>query len=238
MSARHALIFAAGRGERMHPLSAHTPKPLLVAGGKRLIEWHLERLAAIGVTDVVINISYLAEQFPFALGDGSRWKLRIDYSHEGPQPLETGGGMLLAADRLGDQPFIVINADIWTDIDLGILTMSTSDLAHLVMVDNPVQHPLGDFHLDANGRLDSEATPRLTYSGVGLYRGGLLAHWQQDLADSGNAWDGQMPARFALVPLLRAAMRRGLVSGRYHRGRWSDVGTPQRLAELDARLRV
>ncbi len=237
MTVRRALILAAGRGERMRPLTMHTPKPLLVAGGKRLIEWHLQRLATIGVTEVVINTSHLAEQFPQALGDGSRWNLRIAYSHEGPQPLETGGGMLFALDRLGDQPFIVINGDIWTDIDFSSLALASPDLAHLVMVDNPVHHPAGDFHLDPHGRLASEGAPKLTYSGVGVYRRGMLAHWQDDLAAAGIVGHGMMPPRFALAPVLRAAMQRAAVSGQHHRGQWTDVGTPQRLAELDAQLR-
>jgi len=234
---RHALILAAGRGERMQPLTGHTPKPLLQAGGKRLIEWHLERLAAIGVSDVVINVSHLAEQFPAALGDGSRWNLRISYSLEGPQPLETGGGMLHALERLGDDAFIVANGDIWTDFEVAKLALGSADVAHLVMVDNPAHVPQGDFHLDPQGRIAAQGSPRLTYAGLGVYRPGILAHWQEDLAVAGVNWEGDTPARFALVHVLRAAIRRGEVSGHHHRGIWTDVGTPQRLDELDRLLR-
>lgn len=237
MTPCRALILAAGRGERMRPLTAHTPKPLLAAGGKSLIEWHLQRLAAIGVTEVVINTSHLAEQFPTALGDGSRWNLHITYSHEGPQPLETGGGMLHALDQLGDGAFLVINGDIWSDLDFGTLQIAVDDEAHLVLVDNPEHHGQGDFRLDADGRLHAEGSPRLTYAGIGIYRATLLQRWQDDLASAGVDWDGARPARFALAPILRAAMGRGRIGGTRHAGAWTDVGTPQRLAELDARLR-
>jgi MurNAc alpha-1-phosphate uridylyltransferase len=218
-----ALIFAAGRGERMRPLTDATPKPLLEAGGKRLIEWHLESLARAGVREVVVNTSHLAEQFPAALGDGTRWGVRIRYSHEGPEPLETGGGMLRALPLLGDAPFIAVNGDIWTDFDFSALPQDPTGLAHLVLVDNPVQHPHGDFVL-RDGLLRDEPAPRLTFAGIGVYRTELLT--------------GQAPGKFGIVPILRAAMREGRVSGARHRGAWFDIGTPQRLAELDARLRA
>jgi MurNAc alpha-1-phosphate uridylyltransferase len=226
----HALIFAAGRGERMRPLSDATPKPLLRVGGKALIEWHLERLAGAGVRKVVINTSHLAAQFAAALGDGSRWNLRIAYSFEGPEPLETGGGMLRALPLLGAAPFIAVNGDIWTDFDFSTLPQSPGGLAHLVVVDNPPHHPRGDFLL-RGGVLedDSEELPatrgscvRLTFAGIGVYRPELL--------------DGQAPGKYSIVPLLRAAMRTGRVSGEHFRGRWSDVGTPQRLDDLDRAL--
>jgi len=215
-----ALILAAGRGERMRPLTDTTPKPLLETGGKRLIEWHLERLASAGVQDVVINTSHLAEQFPPALGDGSHWNLRIAYSYEGPEPLETGGGMLHALPLLGAAPFIAVNGDIWTDFDFSTLPQDPLGLAHLVLVDNPPQHPHGDFVL-RDGRVFDEAQPRLTFSGIGVYRAELL--------------HGKTPGKFALAPILRAAMPERRVSGEHYRGDWSDVGTPQRLAELQAR---
>ena len=214
-----ALIFAAGRGERMRPLTDATPKPLLQAGGKRLIEWHLQALARAGAREVVINTSHLAEQFPDALGDGSRWNLRIHYSYEGPEPLETGGGMLRALPLLGDDPFIAVNGDIFTDFDFSTLPQNPAGLAHLIVVDNPPQHPHGDFALHG-GRVFDE--PQMTFAGIGVYRPELLA--------------GQTPGKFSLVPLLRAAMRAGRVSGAHHRGAWFDIGTPQRLAELDAHL--
>ena len=217
-----ALIFAAGRGERMRPLSDATPKPLLSVGGKRLIEWHLEKLAAAGVRDVVINTSHLAEQFPAVLGTGARWDLRIHYSYEGPEPLETGGGMQRALPLLGAAPFIAVNGDIWTDFHFSTLPQDPRGLAHLVLVDNPVHHPRGDFALrDACVRDEEEG--RLTFAGIGVYRPELLA--------------AHAPGKYSIVPLLRAAMRAGSVSGEHFRGAWSDVGTPQRLAALDADLK-
>ena len=174
---RHALIFAAGFGERMRPLTEHTPKPLLMAGGKPLIEWHLEKLAAAGVRYVVINTSHLAAQFPEKLGNGSRWGLRIRYAYEGTVPLETGGGMLNALPLLGPEPFIAINGDIWCDIDFAALPAEPEGLAHLLLVDNPAHHPLGDFSLHGD-RVDDDGDPRLTFSGIGVYRGGLLGRWR------------------------------------------------------------
>jgi MurNAc alpha-1-phosphate uridylyltransferase len=216
-----ALIFAAGRGERMRPLTDATPKPLLQAGGKRLIEWHLQSLARAGVREVVINTAHLAEQFPAALGDGSRWGLRIRFSYEGTEPLETGGGMLRALPLLGSDPFIAVNADIRTDFDFSTLPQNPHGLAHLVVVDNPPQHPHGDFVL-RDGLLHDAPAPRLTFAGIGVYRPELLA--------------AHVPGKFGIVPILRAAMREGRIGGTRHSGEWSDIGTPQRLAELDARL--
>jgi MurNAc alpha-1-phosphate uridylyltransferase len=247
----HALIFAAGRGERMRPLTDVTPKPLLATGGKPLIVWHLEKLAAAGVREVVINTSHLAEQFPAALGDGVRWGARIHYSYEGPEALETGGGMLRALPLLGDAPFIAVNGDIWSDFDFSTLPQNPHGLAHLVMVGNPEHHARGDFVLRFDGKLDSEypdAPPsglrppspacggrekdmppagagegkQLTFAGIGVYRPKLLA--------------GHASGKFSLVPILRTAMREGKVSGEHYRGAWSDIGTPQRLAELGRRL--
>jgi MurNAc alpha-1-phosphate uridylyltransferase len=232
---RHALIFAAGLGERMRPLTDHTPKPLLQAGGKPLIVWHLEKLAAAGVHYVVINTSHLAEQFPDTLGDGHRWGLRIRYAYEGPVPLETGGGMLNALALLGDAPFIAVNGDVHSDVDYASLPPEPQGLAHLLMVDNPAHHPHGDFVLDAHGRLHAEGAPRLTFSGIGVYRRELLGDWRTTIGDVPGA--NAVPPRFRLAPLLRAAMAAGQVHGSRHRGHWTDVGTPARLAELDARLR-
>jgi N-acetyl-alpha-D-muramate 1-phosphate uridylyltransferase len=227
-----ALIFAAGRGERMRPLSDATPKPLLRVGGKRLIEWHLENLATAGVRDVVINTSHLAEQFPPALGDGSRWGLRIRYSYEGPEPLETGGGMQRALPLLGSGPFIAVNGDIWCDLDFSTLREDPTGLAHLVMVDNPPHHPRGDFFL-REGLLQNDSSKdgplppagegeRLTFAGIGVYRPELL--------------NGQQAGKYSIVPILRAAFRSGRVSGEHFRGHCSDVGTPQRLAYVKAIL--
>ncbi len=226
-----ALIFAAGKGERMRPLTEHTPKPLLMAGGKPLIAWHLEKLAAIGVRDVVINVAWLADCFEPTLGDGARWGLRLHYSREGAEPLETGGGMLHALEWLGDAPFLVVNGDIWSDYDFARLPREPEGSAHLVLVDNPPQHPHGDFSLDAAGHLHVDGESRLTYAGIGVYRPALLDNWRAIIGDAAGA--NQTPPRFKIVPLLWAAMARGLVTGEHHGGRWTDVGTPERLADLD-----
>ncbi len=234
-----ALVFAAGLGERMRPLTEHTPKPLLPAGGKPLIAWHLEKLAAIGVREVVVNTSWLADRFPQVLGDGSQWGLRLHYSYEGATPLETGGGMLHALallDEAGmDMPFIAVNGDIWCDADFAELPDQPAGDAHLVLVDNPAHNPGGDFVLDHGRVLGDGDAARLTFAGLGVYRPSLLRDWRQVI---GNA-DGveANPPRFKLAPLLRAAMMEGRVSGEHHRGRWTDVGTPQRLQALDAELR-
>ncbi len=231
-----ALIFAAGLGERMRPLTDHTPKPLLPVADTPLIEWHLQRLAALGIVEVVINTSWLAEQFPRQLGDGSRWGLRLHFSHEGPVPLETGGGMYNALPLLGDAPFIAINGDIWSDFDFARLPSTLDGLAHLVMVDNPEHHPRGDFILGQDGQLrDDGDAPRLTFAGIGLYRPSLLQDWQTVIGDVQGS--DAVPPRFKLAPLLRAAMAQEAVSGQHHAGAWTDVGTPQRLQQLDARLR-
>lgn len=229
-----ALVFAAGKGERMRPLSNDTPKPLLAAGGKRLVEWHLEKLAAAGVREVVLNIAWLAERFEPALGNGSRWGLRLHYSHEGPEPLETGGGMLHALRLLGDAPFIAVNGDTWTDYDFARLPTRPRAMAHLVLVDNPPQHPDGDFRIEADGTLRGDGAPKFTYSGIGVYDPRLLADWRRVIGSSPGA--EMSPPRFKLAPLLFAAMARGEIHGEHHAGRWTDVGTPQRLQELDRAL--
>ncbi len=216
------MLLAAGRGERMRPLTDHTPKPLLQVGGKALIEWLIEGLVRAGILDLVINHAHLGERIEQALGDGSRWGARIRYSAEGAgRALETGGGIYRALPLLGDAPFLVVNADIWTDLDFARLALPAGSLAHLVLVDNPAHHPGGDFHL-AGDRVSAAGQPRLTFSGIGIYHPRLFADCQ--------------PGAFPLGPLLRAAMPRGSVSGAHHPGRWVDVGTPARLAELDETL--
>lgn len=230
-----ALIFAAGLGERMRPLTERTPKPLLAVGGKPLVEWHLEKLAACGVDEVVINVSWLARQFPQALGDGTRWGLRIHYSNEGATPLETGGGMLHALPLLGEGPFLLVNGDIWTDFDFASLPREPEGLAHLVMVDRPAQATHGDFALEADGRVHSDGATRLTYSGIGVYRPQLLDGWREYSRDAGA---DETPPRFRLAPILRAHMASRKISGEHHRGRWTDVGTPERLHALDAHLQA
>ena len=228
-----ALIFAAGLGERMRPLTTHTPKPLLQVGGKPLIAWHLEKLAALGIREVVINTSWLAAQFPHTLGDGAQWGLHLHYAYEGDTPLETGGGMWNALPLLGDAPFVLVNGDVWTDYDFAKLPQEPAGLAHLVMVSRPPQAAHGDFALDAEGRLHADGEHRLTYSGIGLYRPQLLAHWRNTLPDPATA-NGK--PKFPLAPILRAHMAHGHITGEHHQGGWTDVGTPERLAQLQAAL--
>ncbi|MGO4501888.1 MULTISPECIES: N-acetylmuramate alpha-1-phosphate uridylyltransferase MurU [unclassified Dyella] len=220
---RHAMIFAAGLGERMRPHTDHTPKPLLEVGGKRLIEWHLEKLAAIDVRYVVINTSHLADQFPDVLGDGSRWGLRIRYAYEGPTPLETGGGMLNALPLLGPEPFIAVSADIYSDYDYAALPLEPSGLAHLVMVPNPDWHATGDFVLDQGQLHEDGSGERLTFGNVGVYRPEFLR--------------GHAPGRFKLLPLYQQAMRADQLSGECYDGFWRNLGNPAQLTELDAHLR-
>lgn len=235
-----ALIFAAGLGERMRPLTDTTPKPLLHVGGKPLIEWHLEKLAALGIRDVVVNTSWLADQFPAALGDGARWGLRLHYAYEGDTPLETGGGMLNALPLLADggaddAPFLLVNGDVWTDYDFARLPRAPRGLAHLVLVDPPAQAPRGDFALDADGHVRTDGQHMLTYAGIGVYRPQLLDGWRAIIPSPLRA-NGK--PKFPLAPLLRAHMAAGTIRGEHHRGRWTDVGTPERLQRLDAALRA
>lgn len=213
-----AMILAAGRGERMRPLTDHTPKPLLTVGGKPLIVWHIERLARAGVTELVINHAHLGAQIEQALGHGAQWGVSIHYSPE-QVALETAGGIAHALHLLGEAPFLVINGDVYTDIDYASVQLTQDKLAHLVLVDNPVQHPDGDFCL-RNGLVEAEGMDKLTFSGVGVYH--------PDLFQSVTV--GQ-PAK--LAPLLRQAMQTGHVSGQHHLGVWHDIGTPERLLQLD-----
>lgn len=233
-TAEVAFILAAGRGERMRPLTDSTPKPLLRVGGKRLIEWHLESLARIGVQRVVINTAHLAECFEPALGDGARHGLSIRYSHEAER-LETGGGLLNAMPLIDATHFLLVNGDVFCDVDYTRFALAPNDLAQILMVDNPPQHPQGDFHLDGQ-RLHSEGPHRLTYAGIGLFDARLLEGWREVIGDAEDAH--RDPPRFGLAPLLRAAMHEGRIAGLKHTGTWEDVGTPERLAALDRRLRA
>nr|WP_282452853.1 nucleotidyltransferase family protein [Lysobacter sp. CAU 1642] len=226
------MVFAAGRGERLRPLTDHTPKPLIPVHGRPMIEWHLERLAACGVDEVVINTSWLGDRFPQALGDGSRWGLALRYIDEGAVPLETGGGLLNALPRLGREPFWLVNGDVFTDYDFSRLTRRPAGLAHLVMVPTAVHTPGGDFALGEDGLLHAEGAAKLTYAGIGCYDPALLDDWQQVIGELAPA--DRDPPRFRLAPLLRAAMQRGQVSGELHAGHWTDVGTPERLRQLEA----
>jgi MurNAc alpha-1-phosphate uridylyltransferase len=216
-----AMILAAGRGERMRPLTDSRPKPLLPVAGKPLIVHHIERLATAGIRQLVINHAHLGDMIEAELGDGSAWGVEIRYSAEG-RALETGGGIFRALPLLGEAPFLVVNGDIWCDIDFSRLQLPAGMLAHLVLVPNPAHHPQGDFVLHDRRVLDGDGE-RLTFSGIGLYHPRLFA--------------GCQPGAFALAPLLRNAMAEGRVSGVRHSGSWVDVGTPKRLRELDRQLR-
>jgi MurNAc alpha-1-phosphate uridylyltransferase len=218
-----AMILAAGRGVRMRPLTDATPKSLLTVGGKPLIVWHLERLARAGFAEVVINHAHLGHMIEAALGDGSRFGLRIRYSPE-QEALETAGGIARALPLLGAEPFAVINADIYSDYDFSAFARVQlgGALAHLVLVDNPAQHPRGDFALEA-GRVRETGERLLTFSGIGVYAPRLF---------------GGIPAnaKVALAPLLRKAMGADRVSGEHHCGRWHDIGSVERLQALDLEL--
>jgi MurNAc alpha-1-phosphate uridylyltransferase len=234
MPIKTAMILAAGRGERMRPLTDHTPKPLLQVGGKPLIVWHIERLRAAGFTRIVINHAHLGAQIEDALGNGTALGVSIEYSREGIA-LETAGGIATALPLIDREVFPVVNGDIYTDFDFGRLAEPMARLAegqdqmHLVMIDNPPHHLVGDFVLEAGRILNIEqasaAHPaRLTFSGIGVYHRAVFA---------------QTPAgeKAPLAPLLRQAIDAGRASGEHHRGRWTDVGTPERLQQLDESLR-
>lgn len=238
-----AMILAAGRGERMRPLTDHTPKPLLEAGGKPLIAWHIERLVAAGFPEIVINCAWLAERLQAALGDGQQYGARIQWSVENPA-LETAGGIARALPLLGPAPFLVVNGDVWCDWDFSLARekaaamRKSSAQAWLMLVDNPSHNPAGDFALDGAGhvrnplRVDhqdgisagsSAPPPTLTFSGIGVYEPSLF-----------HEVTGEEPA--ALAPLLRSAMHANAVLGDHYRGRWMDIGTPERLQHLDTHL--
>ena len=218
-----AMILAAGKGERMRPLTDHTPKPLLQVAGKALIEHHIVRLARAGFDELVINVSHLGQQIMDHCGGGGRWGVQIHYSPE-EEPLETAGGIQRALPLLGRQPFLVVNGDIWIDYDFGQLLdyrPAPEEHAHLVMVRSPSQHPRGDFKLDAEGWLRELAPGEtgLTYAGVGVYTPAFFS--------------GMAPGKLALRPLLDDAIRQCHLTGEYHPGGWEDVGTPERLQALD-----
>jgi MurNAc alpha-1-phosphate uridylyltransferase len=215
-----AMILAAGRGERMRPLTDTTPKPLLNVGGRPLIEYHLLSLAEAGFTELVINHAHLGQQLIDVLGDGSRYGVSIQYSEEPAGALETGGGICRALPLLGDEPFVVINGDIFTDFSYATL-MPPSGLAHLVLIDNPPHHLKGDFALQS-GSVVVQGEPMLTFSGIGVYRPQLFQNQTED--------------KFPLAPLLIQAMQAGQVSGEHYQGQWIDIGTPERLQTLDRQL--
>ena len=216
-----AMILAAGRGERMRPLTEETPKPLLEVGGKPLIQYHIEALRDAGFRELVVNHAHLGNQIVERLGEGAQFGVHIEYSAEPEGALETGGGIKKALPLLGERPFLVINGDIWSDYPYQQLYREPEGLAHLVLIDNPPHHVQGDFQLNGR-RVTTDGENKLTFSGIGLYRPDLFA-------DSPDA-------AFPLAPLLRRAMQAGQVSGEYFQGRWLDIGTPQRLAELNREL--
>lgn len=217
------MILAAGRGERMRPLTDELPKPLLTVGGRALIDYHLEALARAGVGEVVINLAWLGARIRAHVGDGSAFGLSVQYSDEGERALETAGGIVNALPLLGEAPFLVVNGDIFTDFDFAGPTLAPGRQAHLVLVDNPPWHPRGDFGLTADGGIGETDTDGLTYAGIGLFSPALFAGCSAGVAP--------------LAPLLRTAAADGRVSGEHHRGIWHDVGTPERLRALDRRLR-
>ncbi|MES9949502.1 MAG: N-acetylmuramate alpha-1-phosphate uridylyltransferase MurU [Candidatus Thiodiazotropha sp.] len=212
-----AMILAAGRGERMRPLTDKLPKPLLPIAGKPLIVHHIERLAEAGFNELIINHAHLGEMIEAELGDGAAWGVEIRYSPEFTA-LETGGGIYHALPLLGERPFLVLNGDIWCDFDFSGLNLKQKDMAHLVLVPNPDHHRQGDFQLK-QGRVSQGSERRLTFSGIGVYHPRLFASCR--------------PEAFPLGPLLRAAMDRGHVSGECFNGLWMDIGTPQRLTRLE-----
>ena len=219
------IILAAGRGERMQPLTNTTPKPLLKAGGKRLIEHTIEALVDAGFNDIVINYAHLGEQFPSALGDGSRYNATIQYSNELAGRLETAGGIANALPLLGDEPFLVVNGDIWTDYpfhQLQAISLNSDLLCHLVLVNNPEHNPTGDFALNS-GLLMASGEQKFTYSGVGVYHPALFV--------------GLKPEPKPLKPLLMKAIEAQQASGEIYTGQWSDIGTVERLEALDQQLK-
>lgn len=218
-----AMILAAGHGTRMRPLTDHTPKPLLAVGGKPLIVWHIEKLAKAGYQNIVINIGWLGDQIPAALGNGEQWGVNLHYSDEQQEGvLETAGGIVKALPLLGSEPFLVINGDIWCDYPCQPIELLNNDLAHLILVRNPPHHPDGDFMLREGRVSDDDTMTCHTFSGIGFYHPTLFASLSY----------GKRP----LAPLLRAAMHDNLVSGEFYQGEWLDIGTPDRLQDLDKRL--
>ncbi len=228
MAGMKAMILAAGLGTRMRPLTLTTPKPLLAVGDKRLIEYHIERLVAAGVTDLVINHAWLGQQIEDYLGTGERYGARIQYSAES-EPLETGGGIRKAMPLLcedGDNPFILINGDLFSTHPLSRLldVQVPNGGAHLVLTENPAWHAQGDFALDEQGQVSDEGPTKLTFSGISVMTPELF--------------DGVERVAFPLAPLLREKMKLGLITGSHLQGYWEDVGTPERLAALDERLKA
>ena len=213
------MILAAGRGERMRPLTDYTPKPLLPVAGKTIIERTIIQLVSAGFSDIIINHAHLGQQIEDHLGDGEQYSARICYSPEGEKGLETAGGIINALPLLGSEVFMVVNGDIATHFPFAQLKNVTVDLAHLVLVDNPAHHPGGDFGLDITGKLIEKSAENLTFSGIGLYRPELFFNVQ--------------PGSSKLGHLIRQAIVGQRVSGQKYAGFWMDIGTPERLQELN-----
>ncbi|WP_154222015.1 N-acetylmuramate alpha-1-phosphate uridylyltransferase MurU [Marinicella rhabdoformis] len=215
-----AFILAAGKGERLRPLTLKTPKPLVKVKDKPLLQWHLEALRAAGISDIVINVSWLRNQIIDFVAQDQFADLSISISDEEDEPLETGGGMLKALPLLGEMPFLVVNADVFTDFNYKYLPqLNAEDLAHLVLVNNPDHNPKGDFSI-RNGRLSEQQAQKLTYSGIGLYSPKLF-----ELAD--------LDGKFSVVPLIKQAIKLNKASAKQHTGIWNDIGSPERLAVLN-----
>jgi MurNAc alpha-1-phosphate uridylyltransferase len=214
-----AMILAAGRGDRMRPLTDTTPKPLLQAGGKPIIQHTIEQLVSTQFTEIVINIAHLGQKIKDYLGNGEQFGATITYSDEGKTGLETAGGIINALPLLGDEPFLVVNGDIATDYDFSKLNKKTIKLAHLVLIPNPEHHPEGDFYLSSTGDIAEQGTPKLTFSGIGVYNPELF--------------NKVTPGKIKLVTLLRQAISLNKVSGEKFDNFWMDIGTPERLNELD-----
>nr|WP_263296371.1 nucleotidyltransferase family protein [Kangiella taiwanensis] len=213
------MILAAGRGERMRPLTDRHPKPLLKVDGKALIEWHIEALKEAGIKDILINTSWLGDQIPEYLGDGAYWGVELTFSHE-PKALETAGGIRKALEFFDGEPFIVVNGDVWTDFSYKGLLKQPSKLAHIVMVPNPDHNPEGDFHLRDDGLVIAEGDSKYTFSGVGVYRPEVFEDLPGDEA-------------YPLAPVLKELMVEAEVTGELFNGRWHDIGTPERLEALN-----
>lgn len=218
------MILAAGRGERMRPLTDTTPKPLLQAGGKPIIQQTIEQLVSAEFTEIVINIAYLGQQIIDTLGSGHQFGASISYSNEGDAALETAGGIINALPILGTEPFLVVNGDIANDYDFSQLQNKPFNLAHLVLIPNPAHHPEGDFHLSSSGLIAVDRQPMLTYSGIGLFNPKLFSNTPL--------------GKIKLAPLLRNAMPKNKVSGEFFEGFWLDIGSPERLYELDKYLNL
>ncbi len=214
------MILAAGKGERMRPLTLVKPKPLLEVHGISLIEHHIINLKKAGFEDIVINVSWLAQQIMKKLGSGEKYNVNIRYSYEGDEPLETGGGIYKALSLIGDEPFLVVNGDIYTDINFNEISLVNKSLAHLVLVNNPAHNPNGDFSISDSSLLSSDSLKHeLTYSGIGIYHPLLFKKCK--------------PGKFSVVPLLKKAIEKNQVSGQHYKGQWDDIGTIERLLEIN-----